>query len=134
MTPIVLDTDAVSFIFKRDTRSELYLPHTQERPAMISFMTEAELERWALQAGWGGHRIIRLRHFLKQFLVVPSSTELNRKWAAVMVQARAAGRRIETADAWIAATALLYDAPLATHNRSDYQGLPGLRMITAPAE
>ena len=42
-----------------------------------------------------------------------------------MVAAQAAGRRIETADAWIAATALLYDAPLATHNGSDYLGVPG---------
>jgi predicted nucleic acid-binding protein len=46
-----------------------------------------------------------------------------------MVAAQAAGRRIETADAWIAATALLYDAPLVTHNGSDFLGVPGLRLI-----
>jgi hypothetical protein len=46
-----------------------------------------------------------------------------------MVAAQAAGRRIETADAWIAATALLYDAPLVTHNGSDYVGVPGLKLI-----
>jgi tRNA(fMet)-specific endonuclease VapC len=44
-----------------------------------------------------------------------------------MVAARRNGRRIETADAWIAATALLYNAPLLTHNKSDYLGVPGLR-------
>jgi predicted nucleic acid-binding protein len=44
-----------------------------------------------------------------------------------MVSARQAGRRVETADAWVAATALLYDAPLLTHNKSDYPGVPGLR-------
>ena len=47
-----------------------------------------------------------------------------------MVAAQAAGRRIETADAWIAATALLYDAPLVTHNVSDYLGVPGLKLIS----
>jgi predicted nucleic acid-binding protein len=36
---------------------------------------------------------------------------------------------IETADAWIAATALLYDCPLLTNNRSDYLGVPGLKII-----
>jgi predicted nucleic acid-binding protein len=46
------------------------------------------------------------------------------------VAAQAAGRRIECADAWIAATALLYDAPLVTHNRDDYLGVPGLRIIS----
>ena len=50
-----------------------------------------------------------------------------------MVAARRAGRRLETADAWIAATAVLYDAPLITHNVSDYLGVPGLKLITEAA-
>ncbi len=37
---------------------------------------------------------------------------------------------METADAWIAATALLYGAPLVTHNRSDYLGVPELTIIS----
>jgi len=48
----------------------------------------------------------------------------------VTVAAQAAGRRIECADAWIAATALLYAVPLVTHNRSDYLGVPGLTLIS----
>ena len=47
-----------------------------------------------------------------------------------MAQAKAAGRRIESADAWIAATALLYDVPLVTHNRKDYLGVPGLKIVS----
>jgi predicted nucleic acid-binding protein len=47
-----------------------------------------------------------------------------------MVVARRAGRRLETADAWIAATAALYAAPLITHNVGDYLGVPGLKLIT----
>lgn len=97
---------------------------------MISFMTEAELERWGLQARWGDARLARLRDFLAEFLIVPSSRSLSRKWAATMVQAQSLGRRMETADAWIAATSLLYDAPLATNNPSDYIGVPDLKLIT----
>jgi len=63
-------------------------------------------------------------------VVVPSSRDLVLKWAEVTVAARRAGRRLETADAWIAATAALYDAPLLTHNASDYLGVPGLKLIT----
>ena len=39
-------------------------------------------------------------------------------------------RRIECADAWIAATALLYSVPLVTPNRNDYLGVPDLTLIS----
>jgi tRNA(fMet)-specific endonuclease VapC len=93
------------------------------------FLTEAELEQWALSANWSAKRTDRLHLFLRRVAIVPSSHDLVLKWAEAMVAARRAGRRIETADAWVAATALLYDAPLLTHNRSDYLGVPGLRFL-----
>ena len=91
-------------------------------------MTEAELEQWVLLAN--AKRIDWLRIFLAKFGIIPSSHDLVMEWAEVMVAARRAGRRLETADAWIAATAVLYDAPLITHNASDYGGVPGLEVIT----
>jgi tRNA(fMet)-specific endonuclease VapC len=126
--PVVLDTDVVSFLFKSDTRAQRYLPLLQDRQWFISFMTEAELEQWALLANWSEKRVDWLRLFLSRFVVVPSSHDLVLKWAEAMVAARRNGRRIETADAWIAATALLYDVPLLTHNKADYLGVPGLRL------
>jgi predicted nucleic acid-binding protein len=48
VTPVVLDTDVVSFLFKSDNRAQLYLPHLRDRQWLISFMTEAELEQWAI--------------------------------------------------------------------------------------
>jgi predicted nucleic acid-binding protein len=129
MKPIVLDTDVVSFLLKRDTRAQLYLPHLANRQWLVSFMTEAELEQWAILANWSAKRVEWLRIFLARFVIVPSSHDLVLKWAEVMTSARRNGRRIETADVWIAATALLYDCPLLTHNRSDYLGVLGLQMI-----
>jgi len=38
-----------------------------------------------------------------------------------MVAARVNGRRIEAADAWIAATTLLYSATFIAHNPKDYK-------------
>jgi tRNA(fMet)-specific endonuclease VapC len=46
--PTIVDTDVVSFLFKRDTRAELYRPHLSTRLLVVSFMTVAELDRWAL--------------------------------------------------------------------------------------
>jgi predicted nucleic acid-binding protein len=130
MKPVVLDTDVVSFLFKNDSRAQSYLAHLHDRQWLISFMTEAELEQWALQSNWHAKRIDWLRIFLARFGIIPSSHDLIVKWAEVMVAARRAGRRLETADAWIAATAVLYDAPLVTHNASDYAGVPGLKLVT----
>ena len=130
MTPVVIDTDVVSFLFKGDSRAQLYLPHLQDRQWLVSFMTEAELEQWALLSNWSAARRDWLRLFLERFVVVPSSRDLVLKWAEVMVATRRVGRRLEAADAWIAATAVLYDAPLVTHNRNDYLGVASLKLIS----
>lgn len=129
MSQVILDTDVVSFLFKNDTRAERFLPFMQDQRLIISFMTEAELERWVLQSHWGAMRVQRFRVFMTRFVVIPSSRDLILKWADVMVAARSVGRRIEVADAWIAATALLYEAPLLTNNPTDYSGVPGLITI-----
>jgi tRNA(fMet)-specific endonuclease VapC len=44
----IVDTDVVSLIFKRDTRASLYRPHLDGRALTVSFITVAELQRWAL--------------------------------------------------------------------------------------
>jgi tRNA(fMet)-specific endonuclease VapC len=123
---VLIPDDVVSFLFKNDSRAQLYLPQMDNREWLISFMTEAELEQWA---SWrtGAKSAYWLRLFLSRFAIVPSSHDLVLRWAEAMVGARRNGRRIETADAWIAATALLYDAPLLTHNKADYLGVRGLR-------
>ena len=130
MTEIIVDTDVLSFLFKNHPIGQLYDADVAGRAAGLSFVTVAEVERWGLQYRWGSPRVHWLRLYIERFTVVPSSPDLCRKWAEVMVAAQAAGRRIETADAWIAATALLYDAPLVTHNVSDYLGVPGLKLIS----
>src|ERR1035437_9172696 len=130
MTPVVVDTDVVSFLFKNDSRPQLYLPLMRNRDLLVSFMTEAELEQWILLARWGADRVRRFRVFMTGFASVPSSRDLILRWAEVMVAARVNGRRIEAADAWIAATTLLYGATLITHNPKDYLGVPNLPVLS----
>ena len=130
MTPVVVDTDVVSFLFKNDNRAQLYLPLMRNRDLLVSFMTEAELEQWILLARWGADRVRRFRVFMTGFASVPSSRDLILQWAEVMVAARVNGRRIEAADAWIAATTLLYGATLITHNPKDYLGVPNLPVLS----
>jgi len=42
---VVVDTDVVSFLYKRDTRALLYTPYLDGKLTLISFMTIAELHR-----------------------------------------------------------------------------------------
>jgi predicted nucleic acid-binding protein len=93
-------------------------------------MTLAELHRWALERNWGQQRRSALEAHVARFTLFPYDPDLCRWWAAVTVEARRRGRPIQAADAWIAATALLYGIPLVTHNPSDYAGVPGLTLIS----
>ena len=129
-TAVVIDTDVVSYLFKSHPNAFHYLPDLTDRTPVISFMAQAELDRWVLEARWGEARRKRLREYLERFVVLPYDRALCAKWAEVTVAAQARGRRIECADAWIAATALLVGAPLITHNRNDYLGVPGLTLIS----
>jgi len=129
-TAVVVDTDVVSYLFKSHPNAFHYLPDLTDRTPVISFMAQAELDRWVLEARWGEARRKRLREYLERFVVLPYDRALCAKWAEVTVAAQARGRRIECADAWIAATALLVGAPLITHNRNDYLGVPGLTLIS----
>ena len=130
MNAVVVDTDVVSCLFKNHPIAHQYLPDLKDRTPIISFMTLAELDRWALDARWGEARRARLRQYLEQSAVLPYDRDLCTKWAEVTVAAQASGRRIDCADAWIAATALLASVPLISHNRTDYPGVPDLMLIS----
>jgi len=131
MNAAVVDTDVVSMLFKGDTRALAYRPHITGRLLGISFMTLAELERWSLERDWGLRRKLDLAQHLTRYVVLPVSRELCAKWAEISFAARRKGRPIQTADAWIAASALHYEVPLITHNRGDYSAVDGLVLLSA---
>jgi predicted nucleic acid-binding protein len=133
MARVVVDTDVVSFYFKGDTRAALYDAHLEGNESVISFMTLAELEHWAVNRRWGTKRHARLIEFLKRFHLELVDRALCRKWAEVVVAARRRGRPIDTADAWIAATALQLGVPLVTHNVGDYAGVSGVAILSEAA-
>jgi predicted nucleic acid-binding protein len=128
----VVDTDVISYLFRRDTRAALFQPYLTGALLGVSFMTIAELDRWAIQRHWGAARQERMAAFLVQFTIVLVDRALCRTWAEVSDRARRNGRPIQTADAWIAATAISLGVPLVTHNPSDYAGVDNLRLLPPP--
>ena len=128
---IVVDTDAVSFLFRADSRERFYLPYVLKHRCVVSFMTIAELEYGVLRANWGEARRRALAEFVrKHFVIFHQTSDLCLVWAELRVEAERKGRHLSNSDAWIAATAVLLDVPLLTHNRKDYQAIESLKVIS----
>lgn len=130
MAGLVVDTDVVSFILRRDSRDALYLPHLRGVPAIVSFQTVAELYLWARARNWGSGRRARLDRDLMEFTVQYADDRLCSLWAQVRDSSRRIGHALAAADAWQAATALYHDVPLLTHNRRDFARVPGLTVLS----
>ncbi|MFQ6099707.1 MAG: type II toxin-antitoxin system VapC family toxin [Anaerolineae bacterium] len=127
---MLLDTDVVSFLFKRDTHIAQYLHFLEGEMLSISFMTLAELYQWAYIRNWGQPRIERLGTWLRRFAVLPYDAQVCQQWAAVRVERRRQGRPISVQNAWVAACALRYGCSLLTHNAADFADITGL-VVTA---
>jgi predicted nucleic acid-binding protein len=131
-TDIVVDTDAVSFLFRGDSRIQFCLPFVLNHRSIISFMTVAELEFGVLRANWGESRRKSLADFVRQhFVIFNQTTDLCNVWAKLRVEAERKGRHLSSSDAWIAATAVLLEVPLLTYNQKDYESLDSLQLISA---
>jgi predicted nucleic acid-binding protein len=128
MLAAAVDTDVVSFLFKRDTRAALYSAHLAGRTLVLSFMTVAELDLWALRRRWGAARKARMEQHLRRYVIPPFDRALCLRWAEASDSARRNGRPIQAADAW--AAALLLGVPLVTHNPADYAGVDGLTILS----
>jgi predicted nucleic acid-binding protein len=101
---------------------------------VVSFMTLAEMRQGALEANWGPRKCAVLEAYLADFSVLHSDSLLCSTWAAVRNESTQKGRPISSADAWIAATALLLSVPLVTNNPKDYRHLDNLQLVSAAVE
>jgi tRNA(fMet)-specific endonuclease VapC len=124
---LVVDTDVVSFIFKKDSRATPYERHLEGKRVCVSFMTVAEVYQWAISRRWGKRRIKELRQELARYVVLPYDDATAWIWGEVR---SIKGRPVEAKDAWIAATALRHGMKLVTHNRRHFEGIAGLQIIS----
>jgi predicted nucleic acid-binding protein len=124
----LLDTNIISVVMRAHTLAAAYQHHLTGYTLAVSFMTVAEMREGAVLARWGKRRLTHLETTLKQLLILQSDDAVCQQWAAVRASRRA--QPIGVADAWIAATALAHGLELVTHNAADFQGIPGLTVIT----
>lgn len=133
MCAVLLDTSVASLLHPKranSTRRAAYEPDLQGHVLALSFQSVAELYQWAEQNRWSAANRAALDEFLSRFLIIPYDSDLARAWARVMTHARSIGRRLDTADAWIAATATRHSIPLLTQDMDLARiKLPGLSII-----
>jgi predicted nucleic acid-binding protein len=128
----VVDTDVVSYLFKRDSRAARYRVLLRGRQPVIALMTYAEFNLWADERSWGPLTRLRLAELVESYVIHYPDRTVADHWSRIMAQGRRTGRPVGPSDAWVAATALALRAPLATHNAADFAGIPGLQVLTSP--
>lgn len=95
MMDFVVDTDVVSYQFRRIPSFEPYRPYFEDARAILSFMTYAELLSWGKENAWGDRRMQELReHIHSQFVVFRSSIALCELWSDVRRERKERGERL----------------------------------------
>lgn len=130
-TPIVVDTDVISFLFKNHSLAPAYQALLTGKSLAISLVSLAEIEYGMEVKNWGSTRRNLMRRFLSRFTPLLPDLETAAVWARIKSDCQKKGRPITFADAWIAAAALQLNVPLATHNASDYSAIDSLTILTA---
>jgi toxin FitB len=129
---IVLDTDVASLSYKgrlSDAVTSRLVGHT----LCVTFVTVAEMARWAEKRNWGTKARTQLVHCLGNKVVLPYDINMSWCWGHLIATSEARGRSRPTDDTWIAACCLVAGLPLATLNVKDFADLinhEGLRLIT----
>ncbi len=125
---VVLDTSVVSLLFRNAVQADHFQEEIAGRQPVISFQTHEEALFGAIKRSWGPRRVNQLRRHLDQFEMIGVTPELIDICAHLRSERESVGRPLNTADAWIAASALLLQCPLATTDE-DFVGIPDLDLI-----
>jgi predicted nucleic acid-binding protein len=111
----------------------LWLLPSEGRPAIISFVTVAELRFGAKLARWGPTRLQQLEHELDQADTVWPGPSLAEAYATLRTWCVKAGhglgQKAHEADRWVAATAIWLGVPLIAHD-AIFANVKDLRLLT----
>ena len=128
---VVLDSTVSSFLMRDHGPAGYYRRAMAGLTPVLPFQAVEEAWFGAIRDDWGDRRRSELERHIGRFEIIWPNAELVRISARLRSERERAGRRLTTADAWIAATALLLGCPLASHD-GDFSGIPGLELIRDP--
>jgi predicted nucleic acid-binding protein len=123
----LLDTDTCSAHLKQRGRvTNRFLQYTGG--LYICTITLGELYTWALRAAAPPRRLEVVRELLTDVRVLEVTPQVAEMFGRVQAGLLDRGRPAPSMDLMIAATALVHDLTLVTHNTQDFANVPGLRL------
>ena len=130
---IVVDTNAFIYLTRGSSAiASTYGPHVDGKRMVLSFATVAELWRGAATRNYNDKSRRHLAADIDVTIVVPPNDELTKLWGELTAEARSMGHALgqpaQTHDAWVAATARLYNLAILTGD-SDFKGFPSLTLL-----
>ena len=130
---VVVDTSVVSIIFNNTKYADAYRELLTGRELCISFQVWEESLFGTYRGNWGEQRRNELARHLAQYTTIWANPDLVEISARLRDNRQRAGRELKSADAWVAATALMLQCPLASHDR-DFTGIPDLNLLQVPVQ
>lgn len=131
MPVVVLDTDVASRLQKGQL-TRAVAQSLVGATVTLSFVTVAELLKWAEARSWGAARRAELDRWLDPIPVLPVGRDVCSQWALLSAAAERRGRPRPVNDMWIAASCLAADLALVTYNHADFEDFEryhGLRVL-----
>jgi tRNA(fMet)-specific endonuclease VapC len=94
----------------------------------ISTIVLGELYAWAYRRQSPLPLLNNIEEFIEDFIILPFDETCAYEFGKIRGTFIQKGISFETADLAIAATALIHDLTLVTHNTSDFRNIPNLRL------
>ena len=124
----LLDTNICSWYLKGHGRVQGRFMQYAGRQS-LSVVTVAELRVWQLRSHVGAAKSQLMSDMYNDVTVLDVTPEVALKFAELRSALLDVGRPVPLFDLLIAATALVHDLVLVTHNVRDFAGIPDLTVI-----
>ncbi len=123
----LVDTDVCSAYLKGDRR--VWQRFMQNGGQLhVSTISVGELYTWALRAQASPKRLQALEDLLSDMTVLDVTADVSRKFGELRAALLDAGQATPDMDLLIAATALVHNLSLITHNVQDFASVPDLHV------
>jgi toxin FitB len=133
VTDVVIDTDVAS-VLQKDRAPVWVHRHLTGARVWLTFVTVAELSKWAEVRSWGAPARRRLDAWIARRPVIPYDQEVARIWGRLAGRAQRRGRPRPQNDAWVAACCIRQALPLVTLNTKDYADFAEYEGLILPTE